>query len=272
MATPLPELVTGEAVALDLRPASFATRGLAFGLDGVLQIGLLLGALWFSPFVVGGLDDAAAAAGAIALVVGVLVALPVAVETLTRGRSLGKLALGLRVVRDDGGPVRLRHALVRWLVGFGEIWLTFGSPAVITSLVSPQGKRIGDLVAGTYVVRDRAGGPRPAPVLMPRELEGWIATADIGRVPDQLAMSVRQYLGRAARLHPASRDRLAGTLAHEVLRFVAPAPPPGTPPERLLAAVLAERRDRELQRLRRQRKRRDAQAERLHRLPFDLDA
>ena len=267
----MPEMVTGEAVALDLRPASFATRGLAFALDAAIQLGLLMGMLWVGSLVLAGVDEAATQAAAVLLVVAVLVGLPVTVEALTRGRSAGKLALGLRVVRDDGGPVRLRQALVRGLVGFGEIWLAFGSPAVITSLVNRQGKRIGDLLAGTYVVRDRAGGHRAAPVPMPPELAPWARAADIGRLPDRLAMSARQFLGRSARLHPASRDRLARALADEMLRFVAPGPPAGTHPERLLAAVLAERRERELAHLQRQRRRRDAQAEQLHRLPFGLD-
>ena len=53
----------------------------------------------------------------ILLVVAVTVGVPTVVETLTRGRTLGKLALGLRVVRDDGGPITARHALTRALVG-----------------------------------------------------------------------------------------------------------------------------------------------------------
>jgi uncharacterized RDD family membrane protein YckC len=265
------ELVTGEAVLLDLRPASFATRGLAFVLDAVIQIGLLFAAMFAAPFVLGDIDAAALSAVLVLLLVGVLVALPVTVETLSRGRSVGKLALGLRVVRDDGGPVRLRQALVRGLVGFGEIWLTFGSPALICSLAHPRGKRIGDLLAGTYVVRERSSGGGHPPVAMPPELAWWAASADIGRLPDRLAMSVRQFLGRASRLHPASRARLGTALAAEVATHVAPGPPPGTHPERMLAAVLAERRERDLRRLRRERARRDAQATELHRLPFGLD-
>lgn len=265
------ELVTGEAVLLDLRPASFATRGLAFLLDAIVQLGLLFGLMWVLPLAAVGLDEAAASALMLALVVGVLVLLPVTVETLSRGRSLGKLALGLRVVRDDGGPVRLRQALVRGLVGFGEIWLTFGSPALICSLVNPRGKRIGDLLAGTYVVRERSGGGTPAPVEMPPELAAWAGAADIGRLPDRLALGARQFLGRATRLHPASRARLGASLLAEFGRHVAPAPPAGSHPERVLAAVLAERRERELARMGRERVHRDARAARLHRLPFGLD-
>jgi len=65
------------------------------------------------------------------------------------------------------------------------------------------------------------------------------------RLPDGLALATRQFLGRAQTLHPASRARLGDELSGQIGRLVAPPPPPGTHPEMFLAAVLAERRDRE---------------------------
>jgi uncharacterized RDD family membrane protein YckC len=256
------DLVTGEAVVLDLRPASFASRSLALALDLVVMAltGLLLG--WLITTVVAASD--AAASGAISLVtgVGVLVGLPVTVETLTRGRSLGKLAAGLRVVRDDGGPIRFRHALIRGLVAVVEIYLTTGSVALISSLANRRGKRIGDMLAGTYVVRERTAGRVPPVATMPAELAGWAAGCDLGRVPDRLAAAARQFLGRAASLHPASRQQLGLALADQLRQHVAPAPPAGTHPEAFIAAVLAERRERDLVRLRREA---DQRAERARR-------
>ena len=199
------EVVTGEAVALDLRPASFVSRGLAFLVDLAIFAALgILATLTLSSFSPA-MDLAAQDAFALILVVGILVVLPASWEALSRGRSPGKAALGLRVVRDDGGPVRARHAAVRALVGVGELWLTGGSIAVITALVHPRGKRLGDLLAGTYVVRGRAASSSLAPMAMPPELAAWVASADIGRLPDDLAVSARQVLGRLDRLHPASR-------------------------------------------------------------------
>ena len=80
---------------------------------------------------------------------------PTTVDTLTRGRSLGKLAMGIRIVRDDGGPLVFRQSLVRALVGIVELWLTFGTVALICSIVHPQGKRVGDILAG-HLRRARA--------------------------------------------------------------------------------------------------------------------
>lgn len=263
---PLPgEVVTGEAVVLDLRPASFLPRAVGLLVDLVVMgaVGITLTALVTLAWP--GVDDAAVGALGVAGLVGVLVVLPASWEALSRGRSPGKALMGLRVVRDDGGPVRARHAVLRALVGVGEIWMTGGGAAVITALAHPRGKRLGDLLAGTYVVGSRQASPRNRPLVMPPELAAWAATADIGRIPDALAVSARQVLGRLDRLHPASRGQLLDRIAAQVVERVAPPPPATAPPDRVVAAVLAERRDRELVRLRRQRERRDALAEDLRR-------
>lgn len=264
------ELVIGEAVVLDLHPASFPTRMAAIMLDllvllvALILLGLLVGGATFF------LDSAAQQAIGLASVVFLLVIVPAVVETLTRGRSLGKLALGLRVVRDDGGPARARHAFIRSVCGFGELFLTGGSAAVIASLANSKGKRIGDMVAGTYVVNERIARVERASVLMPPELAGWAATADIGRLPDRLAMALRTFLGRADRLHPASRQRLGPSLADQVAEHVAPPPPPGTHPERFLAAVVAERSRRELERLTREQRAAREREALLHKLPHGM--
>lgn len=261
-------ILTGEGVLLDARTASFASRLLAALLDLVvvvvvaIVISVVLDTLVLS-------EQATRALGVVAVVT-VLVVLPTTVETLTRGRSLGKLAVGIRIVRDDGGPVRFRHALVRALTGVGELWLTFGSVALITSLLNDKGKRVGDIVAGTYAVRVR-GAQRPlAPLVMPFQLAGWARTADMHRLPDGLALAARQFLGRTATLHPASRARLGLDLAAQAERHVAPLPPPGTHPETFLAAVLAERRDREFAAASRAAHQAEAEAALVQRLPHAI--
>jgi type IV secretory pathway TrbL component len=84
-------------------------------------------------------------------------------------------------------------------------------------------------------------------------------------------MAVRQFLGRADRLHGGARAELGVSLAAQVGGLVAPPPPPGTHPERFLAAVMAERRQRDLARMTRERQVRDARQHALHALPFGLD-
>src|ERR1700722_14772559 len=157
------EIVTGEAVVLDLPCARFPARILARLIDMAVEL-VLFGIV---AILVGigadnnSLDSATVAALILTGLVLVIVGYPVVFETLSRGRTLGKLALGLRVVADDGGPERFRHALVRALAGAVECWALFGGPALITSLLSARGKLLGDVVAGSFVLRECA--PRPAP-------------------------------------------------------------------------------------------------------------
>ncbi|PWJ54803.1 Uncharacterized membrane protein YckC, RDD family [Quadrisphaera granulorum] len=261
-----PALVTGEAVELEVRTAGLLSRVLALALDVAIQLAAFVGGIIVVTVATDGADEATLAATAVALSVLVLVVLPLTWETLSRGRSPGKAAAGLRVVRDDGGPIRARQALVRALAGVGELWIAGGSVAAIASLASPRGKRVGDHLAGTVVVRDRVARPRPTPLPQAPELAAWARSADVGMLPGRLAVAARTALSRAESLHPSSRERVLGALAAEVSALVAPPPPPGTPPERLLAAVLAERRDRDTARALRERARRDALHDQARRL------
>ena len=262
------EILLGEGVAIDARPASFAVRMLGALLDVVIIYAVLF-ALGLVASAVGlGVDPAAAQAITLSVTVLALVGIPVTVETLTRGRSVGKLATGVRIVRDDGGPVRFRHAFVRGLVAVFEIWVTFGCVALIASMVHPKGKRLGDMLAGTYAVRVRGGQRALPPIVMPHELAAWAHAADIRRLPDGLALSARQLLGRVGTLNPESRVSLGLQIAAEMEPYVAPGPPVGTHPERFIAAVLAERRDREYRLRVTEASRARQEAALVHRLPY----
>lgn len=243
------ELVTGEAVALELRPAKLPSRGLAVLIDLVVAWAVYLGVTVGVVASTSSLDDAAAAAVAVASFLLILVGGPIAVETLSHGRSLGKLACGLRVVRDDGGPIRFRHALVRGAVGVVEILLTFGVVACIASLVSARGRRLGDVFAGTLVVRERVPTAQAAFIPPPPPwLAGRFSGLDLSGVPEGLWLAIRQYLTRMGQLDPqvgwAMAERLAGDLAE---RTGAPAPE-GVPPAAYLAAVVQERQTRDARR------------------------
>ncbi len=242
-------MVTGEAVLIDIPPASLPIRAVARIIDTIvyalLLIALIAGILAQSAAA----SEASSATLALLSSVGCLLVIPVAIETLTRGRSLGKLICSLRVVRDDGGPIVFRHALVRGLVGFVEFYVAYGIPAVITSIASIRAKRLGDLAAGTYVVQENVRLKMAAPPQVPLRLERWARSCDIPALPDGVALAVRQFLLRRGSLSPTARTRLCGDLFRVVGPMVAPPPPPGTGDEEFLAAVLAERRRRDQERL-----------------------
>jgi len=247
-------MVTGEAVAVEIIPATVVNR-IASGLIDytVYSLGGALSTLVALVLLVGGDLEAALAENAafisavlalVALAWGIVI--PLLIELLSGGRSLGRMVTGTRVVRDDGGTIRLRHCLVRTLLAVVEIWSTWAVPAVCTSIVSKRGKRLGDMLAGTYVVRDRHRSSAAPPLLMPPELTKWAAGADLHALPGGLSLTARTFLQRASVLTPASRHRLGMELASQVQGYVSPPPPAGTHPERFLAAVLTERRNREL--------------------------
>ena len=243
-------VLTGEAVALDLPVASVGVRAVAGALDLAVAALLTTVAVLGVSVVAPALDGALQAVVVLVMVVAVVVGLPTAAETLTRGRTLGKWAMGLRAVRRDGGPVSFRHAFVRALVGVVEIYVLSGVPALFAALATARGQRVGDLVAGTYVVRERFRLRLTEPRPCPPHLRAWAATADLADPPVTLAVAVRQFLLRAPGLDPQHRWSTAERLAAALSEYAAPAPPSGTHPEDFLAAVLAERRERDVARLR----------------------
>lgn len=254
-------VVTGEAVPLDIRVARLGSRVLALLLDLMVQVILYVVLLTVSSLALGALVGVGLADGAllqalmIVLIVIVLIGYPTAMLTLTRGRTLGKLALGLRVVRDDGGPVGFRHSLTRTLVGvaveFPGFFMPFGGwiVSIVLMTTSPLSKRLGDHAAGTFVIHERnleAWGWVPA---MPPGLAIWASTLDLAGLDDELALATRHFLARNRQLREPARTRLGQQLARQVAHVTSPPPPPGTPGWAYLAAVHAERHARGMRRL-----------------------
>jgi uncharacterized RDD family membrane protein YckC len=243
-----PALVTPEAVVLELQVANLGWRILAYLLD-VLLLSVVIGVVVGVP--VSLLDHFApddALAWVLALI-GVAALIPpayfVATETLMHGRTIGKLTTGLRVVTKEGGQIRFRHALVRALLGLVDFGLSTmisapGLVAVITIASTANRQRVGDLAAGTLVVRERRGPP-PAPVYFrpPPGLEGYVAVLDTNWLSDAEYHVLRAHLVRGAR-PPERTVELAAWLFNRV----SPPPPHGTPPDVFLVAVAAARQRR----------------------------
>ncbi len=269
------EIVTGDAVVLDLPCARFPTRMLARLIDMAVQVPLLITVVLLAVALSTGRDSAWGASLLAGGAVLVIVGYPLIFETLSRGRTLGKLALGLRVVGDDGSPERFRQALVRALAGAVECWALLGVPALIASLFSARGRRLGDIFAGTFALRERA--PRPAAAAFPAPafpadpappfpadpaaaapfpapggivppvtpvLTAWAASLDLSALPDYLAAAAASYLTRYGEFHDRPRQQLGSRLAADIAARVSPPPPPGLPPVYYLGVVLAEHRRR----------------------------
>lgn len=264
------EMMIGEAVALNVRPTGFILRAAGAAIDFIVYVGLfvLIVTAVLSMSLAGLISEAMLQAGMVAALVMCIVVLPVTLELLTKGRSLGKLAVGARIVRDDGGAIGFRHAFARALVGVMEIYMSLGGFAALVALLNPKAKRLGDLIAGTYSQSERVSKYTPPAFGVPVELAEWARTADVAKMPDPTARRISQFLANASGFTPQSRAAAALSLAHEAAPYVSPVPT--AEPELFLAAVIAVRRDREFAALQQEKNRLATLAPSLGRMPRDF--
>ncbi|MGO2684362.1 MAG: RDD family protein [Microbacterium sp.] len=248
MSTPIDtadEVLTGEAVAIDVQPLGFFMRALGALIDMIVGWVLFLLFLWLRTWLLstGIVDGSIDGILNVAALVVCFVIVPIVVELSLRGRSLGKLAVGGRIVRLDGGAAGFRHAFIRALIGVLEVYITFGAIALLSGAFTARSQRLGDLVAGTYSQRVRT--PRLAPLIpvMPPALAGWAQIADVARMPDRLARRISQFLQHAERMSPPARARVAHDLVTESAAYISPRPT--AHPEQLLVAITVLRRERE---------------------------
>ena len=264
------EMMIGEAVALDVRPTGFVLRAAGAAIDFIVYFGLWIVIIVAvsAPVIVENMSDAMMRAIIVAALVFCIVVIPVTVELVTRGRSLGKLAVGARIVRDDGGAIGFRHAFTRALVGVLEVYMTLGGFAALVALLNPKAKRLGDLIAGTYSQNERTSRYVPPVYGVPLELVEWAKTADVAKMPDRTARRISQFLANAAGFTPQSRVAAALSLAQEAAPSVYPLP--NADPELFLAAITTVRRDREFAALQQEKIRLGALAPSLGRMPRDF--
>ncbi len=238
-------LVTPEAVALEFPTATVGSRTVAYVIDAlvVTVVVLLVNLGAFAAFGTTGSATPDWVFLSVVVVLNLLVAFgyPIAAETLWRGRTLGKAAMGLRVVTVEGAPVGFRHAAIRAALQLVDFTLTFGAGAVITALVTRRSQRLGDLAAGTLVVRERSGA-RPfevASFTVPPAAAAYAATLDpSGLRPDDYA-AVRTFLLRADTLPPGPRADIAGRLAGALGPRVGDHRPPDVDDELFLRCLAA---------------------------------
>jgi len=231
-------LVTPEAVALDLQTASVGWRVLG----RLIDVGLTLAGFVVISAVVGlvgasGSGVAPIVVYSFALVAAVLV-YPAAMETLWGGRTVGKAVVGLRVVRTDGGPIGFRHAVARAGLGLLEVWATLGSLGLLAMLLSPREQRLGDMAAGTLVLRRaNAGSLRPVHLLVPPGCEMLVRTLDVGVMTPADYELVRSFLVRWSDFGERRRPAVAASVAAPLWQRFRHPVPSGLGPDYYLACL-----------------------------------
>ena len=235
-------VVTPEAVLLEFDTAGVGSRVIAEILDLLVQVAALIAlSLVASLASTGGVDLGQTTALIITLVMTflILVGYPIAMETLWNGRTLGKAAMGVRVVTSEGGPIRFRHAAIRGIFGLVEIWIFLGSIAIVSMVCTTRNQRVGDLVAGTIVLRERsAAGPGVAVSFpTPPGYEAYVASLDVTPLSAEQYSIIRSFLMRVLQLSWPARASLAVRLANPTAVLMRHTPPPQVSPELFLVCV-----------------------------------
>jgi uncharacterized RDD family membrane protein YckC len=204
--------VTPEAVRLQADIAGVGSRSIAWLVDTFIQLVVLL------PVVFVLLSDGSAGtpeAVAISLLAFIMLWLYYpAFELLRRGQTPGKRVQGIRVVRTNGQPAGLAPIAVRNLVRVIEVIL-LPFVALIACMVTARSQRLGDLAAGTMVVRERK---LPAPHVLPLRVQGEAngPTLDTSRMSAHDYTLLRTFISRRSSLDPKARQQLAARLATRV--------------------------------------------------------
>lgn len=211
---------TPEHVGVTYAVAGIGNRFLAAFLD-VLLLGVLLVGL-FLLFLAGGPPLLRLSPGTFSVLAGVVIVLLLLVlpfayfvlfETFWNGQTLGKRAVGIRVIRDDGAPIDFVAAAARNLVRALDALPPALAIDVLVMLLSSKGQRLGDLVAGTVVVK--AGFVRDFQRFRTRAVEGTpiVTTRALGGEAQRL---VREFALREASLGADARRGLARTIAASI--------------------------------------------------------
>lgn len=245
------DVILGEGVAVETSITPAAIRILSGLIDFLVYTGLVS----LLTFLVMRARPEASEAFLVAManvnMVVVWLVFPIVFELSTTGRSLGKLITRTRVVRTDLAAVGFRQSFIRSLLRLIELIL-FALPLIISLLTTRRTQRLGDLAAGTIVVNEHVPLQVSSVAPMPAPLMSWAVNADLGAIPQSLALAIRQFLLRKDRFSTPMRLQIAADLSANLRAYVMPLPPPGTPDEVFLTAVLSERGRRERFRLYRQ--------------------
>lgn len=211
---------TPERVVFRHRLAGPAPRAVAWLVDALIQV--LLGLMVMAVALLAGIslgELGTGVAGAIALL-GVFMlqwGYTTVFEAWWRGQTPGKVALGLRVVRRDGGPVGWREALLRNLLRAADALPSLYVVGLVTMAVDPRLRRLGDLVAGTMVVAEGRGHLEDTPAIDPpvTPAERDVLPARVRLLPEERAV-IAGLLRRAHALGPLRVEELAARLAPQV--------------------------------------------------------
>lgn len=217
------DIRTPESIELRYELAGIGSRFLAVAIDLVLQLIVLVlitwGFYWLGSHAPKNTHapDSLASNLAIALIIFIVFVVFfgyfILFEAFWNGQTPGKKALGIRVVRDGGYPIDFTASLVRNLIRIGEMGLGFYAIACVVAVFSPMNKRIGDLAAGTVVVRE---AKMESPTAFLKEMREEPVYASTAYVSGEERALIKRFLERRDALSPQRRAQLAEQIAERI--------------------------------------------------------
>lgn len=238
-------ITTPEGVVLDLVVAGIGSRFLAGLLDTAIQVFTLIAVIQTAAAT--NLHSGFVTAALIVIAFLVIFGYPVLFELFNHGRTPGKTAVGLRVVRSDGNPISPSASLIRNLLrlidGWTALTVVLFPIGFVAAFTTRHCQRLGDLAAGTLVIRERfatTGGSQLAYLTMPPPPGlNW----DVAAITPDEVFVIRRYLERRGTLPTHSRMHLGATLGQRI-RARIPGVDPSLFDEQLLEWALARKEGR----------------------------
>jgi len=166
---------------------------------------------------------------------------PVLFETFWDGKTPGKAALGLRVVTVEGAPIRFRHAMIRGSLLVFELGIGSGMIAASSIFVTEKNQRLGDMAAGTLVLRERTASKVPVATafIPPPGTEEFASTLDVSSLTTDDYLTIRAFLTRSSSLAPKPRQDIAEQVGRQIAQKVRAQPPPWMTAEVFLICIAA---------------------------------
>jgi uncharacterized RDD family membrane protein YckC len=234
-------IATPEGVTLELVMAGLGSRFIARLLDSLIQIVIIIAlAFGLLRFGVPGVFQAFGWVGVFLVVF----AYDVPFELLNDGRTIGKVTAGIRVVARDGEPVAFLASAIRNIVRIIDFLPVFYAVGSISIVASHDDQRLGDMAAGTYVIRDKFPGLNfqiAPPITVPVEA---VMTWDVSGLSADDVATIRHFLDRRLALPWPVRTYFANELAARYGARVAGVPY-GTHPEYLLEGIVVAKQSRQ---------------------------
>lgn len=157
------QITTPEHVQLRYSLAGLGSRGAALLIDMLTLMAAYFACLWLFVWLMSDMFFYTSLAFTRTVIIVLFILLNFAVlwgyfalfEFLSKGRTLGKMALGIRVVQENGQSITFLSACIRNLIRIIDFLPAFFFVGILTIFLHPRHKRLGDLASGTIVVYDR---------------------------------------------------------------------------------------------------------------------